>query len=56
MPSGPFSLRFARISAMRFRPASETGILPLGGSVIQDERASPFTRPTCAPRSSQNWL
>ncbi len=41
---------------MRARPSSDIGIFPLAGSVIQDERALPFTTPTFMPLSSQKAL
>ena len=33
------------LTAMRFLPSSDTGILPVAGSVIHEERASPLTLP-----------
>jgi len=56
MPSGPSSLRLDMMALIRFRPASDMGSFPVGGSVIQEDRASPFTMATLLPRSSQNMF
>jgi hypothetical protein len=49
------SLRSRAATACR-RPASESGMRPLEGSTIHDERNWPLTLPICMPGSIQKAL